>query len=411
VLCGHPEEVIPRLIEAIPSISRLYYHDEICDEECRVADSTKRRVREVKPGVEACSFWGGATLLEPRQLPFPVTDLQFFTSFRKSVESIGLLDNVDACLALPAIKPSSDEATAVFETAGAFKYHDGDSATSFSHQLFEFVWANMGQSASMPLWPEEDARSAVAGLRGGERAGHGRVQHYITNGRGRLSCYKETRNGMVGLDYSSKLAQYLASGCLTARQIYHATRAFEKESGISDENTYWIIFELLWRDYMKFYSIKYGTQIFKLGGPQGLQGRQKHSWGNDNEKIVAWKEGLTGYPFIDANMRELAQTGFMSNRGRQVVASFLVRDMGIDWRHGAEHFECHLLDDDPSSNYGNWQYSAGVGSDPREDRYFNVVKQVRLRTDVVVRAAGHLLTHANEFTSLVFLKISTGQGL
>ena len=85
--------------------------------------------------------------------------------------------------------------------------------------------------------------------------------------------------------------------------------------------------------------------------------------------------GRTGYPFIDANMRELLHTGFMSNRGRQNVASFLVRDLGLDWRLGAMHFERLLLDYDPASNYGNWQYAAGVGSDPREDRYFNIVKQ------------------------------------
>lgn len=74
---------------------------------------------------------------------------------------------------------------------------------------------------------------------------------------------------------------------------------------------------------------------------------------------------MTGYPLIDANMRELKQSGFMSNRGRQIVASFLVRDLGLDWRMGAEHFESYLLDYDPCSNWGNWNYSAGVGSDPR----------------------------------------------
>lgn len=73
-------------------------------------------------------------------------------------------------------------------------------------------------------------------------------------------------------------------------------------------------------------------------------------------------------------MRELKSTGFMSNRGRQIVASFLVRDLGLDWRMGAEHFEAYLLDYDPCSNWGNWTYAAGVGSDPREDRYFNVIK-------------------------------------
>jgi deoxyribodipyrimidine photo-lyase len=108
--------------------------------------------------------------------------------------------------------------------------------------------------------------------------------------------------------------------------------------------------------------------MFFLGGPQGEVGRYKYAWGNDPAKLEAWKEGRTGYPFIDANMRELKHSGWMSNRGRQVVASFLVRDLGLDWRHGAEHFESYLLDHDPCSNWGNWQYCAGVGADPREDR-------------------------------------------
>jgi deoxyribodipyrimidine photo-lyase len=76
-------------------------------------------------------------------------------------------------------------------------------------------------------------------------------------------------------------------------------------------------------------------------------------------------------------MIELRETGFMSNRGRQNVASFLVRDLGLDWRLGAEWFESLLIDYDPCSNYGNWTYVAGVGNDPREDRYFNVVKQAQ----------------------------------
>lgn len=87
-------------------------------------------------------------------------------------------------------------------------------------------------------------------------------------------------------------------------------------------------------------------------------------------------EGRTGHPFVDANMRELAATGFMSNRGRQNVASFFTKDMNADWRIGAEYFESQLLDYDVGSNWGNWNYVAGVGCDPREGRYFNIVKQV-----------------------------------
>ena len=87
--------------------------------------------------------------------------------------------------------------------------------------------------------------------------------------------------------------------------------------------------------------------------------------------IRAWIEGRTGYPFIDANMRQLAETGYMSNRGRQIVASFFTRDL---FQVGAEYFESILLDYDVYSNWGNWQYASG-GPDPREDKYFNVIKE------------------------------------
>ncbi|KZS02115.1 Cryptochrome-1, partial [Daphnia magna] len=85
--------------------------------------------------------------------------------------------------------------------------------------------------------------------------------------------------------------------------------------------------------------------------------------------------GKTGVPFVDANMRELLETGWMSNRGRQNVASFLVKDLHLDWRLGAEWFESLLLDHDVCSNYGNWNYVAGIGNDPRENRKFNMIKQ------------------------------------
>merc|ERR1719498_1720344 len=94
----------------------------------------------------------------------------------------------------------------------------------------------------------------------------------------------------------------------------------------------------------------------------------KHDWKDDPVLFDQWINGTTGYPFIDSNMRELKETGWMSNRGRQVVASFLTKDLGLDWRWGAEWFECHLLDHSVEANWGNWTYSAGVGTDPREDR-------------------------------------------
>lgn len=97
---------------------------------------------------------------------------------------------------------------------------------------------------------------------------------------------------------------------------------------------------------------------------------------NHNEEILKkWIDGETGVDFVDANMLELKHTGFISNRGRQNVASYLVNDLKLDWRYGAAYFEQQLIDYDVCSNWGNWAYQAGVGNDPRGKRYFNIEKQ------------------------------------
>ncbi|KAK4364867.1 hypothetical protein RND71_016225 [Anisodus tanguticus] len=186
-------------------------------------------------------------------------------------------------------------------------------------------------------------------------------------GRDLLEVYKETRNGMLGPDYSTKFSPWLASGSLSPRFVYEEVKRYEKERQ-SNDSTYWVLFELIWRDYFRFLSIKLGNLLFQAGGPQKVN----INWSQDQTMLDAWRQGQTRYPLIDANMKELATTGFMSNRGLRFD-----RDMGIDWRMGAEWFQTCLLDYDPCSNYGNWTYGAGVGNDPREDRYFSIPKQAQ----------------------------------
>ena len=102
----------------------------------------------------------------------------------------------------------------------------------------------------------------------------------------------------------------------------------------------------------------------------------KKDWSTNYKLFTLWCNGETGNALIDSNMNEVNKTGFMSNRGRQIVASYLTRDLNIDWRLGALYFESVLTDYDPCQNWGNWNYAAGVGSDPQEDRYFSIPKQV-----------------------------------
>lgn len=213
-------------------------------------------------------------------------------------------------------------------------------------------------------------KRAVLAIKGGEHEALKRLEHYFYETR-ELSLYKKKRNGLLGANYSSKLSLWLWNGCISPRRIYWEVKKYEK-SIAKNQSTYWLIFELIWRDYFKFIALKYGTAIFKLGGIK----KEKGKWSRDKGRFERWANGETGIPFIDANMRELNRTGFMSNRGRQNVASFLVTELGLDWRMGAEYFESKLIDYDVASNYGNWMYVAGVGNDPR-DRYFNIMLQAK----------------------------------
>ncbi|MGB0521302.1 MAG: FAD-binding domain-containing protein, partial [Flammeovirgaceae bacterium] len=159
---------------------------------------------------------------------------------------------------------------------------------------------------------------------------------------------------------------WLANGSISPRTIYWKVREFEAQIRKND-STYWLIFELIWRDFFKYISMKYGNRIFQIGGILA----RDYTWDTNEQKVQAWMQGTTPEPFVNANMLELKHTGWMSNRGRQNVASYFAKEWCLDWRIGAAYFESLLLDYDVHSNYGNWMYVAGVGNDPR-DRKFNV---------------------------------------
>jgi len=147
---------------------------------------------------------------------------------------------------------------------------------------------------------------------------------------------------------------------------------YEDEHG-ETLDTYWLTFELKWRDFFRFFGIKHGKRIFLREGPT-----TRHiQWVRDAGLFDRWCNGATGVPFVDANMRELKLTGFMSNRGRQCVASFLTQDLKLDWRLGAQWFEHALLDHDVCSNYGNWVCSAGIGIRGQRVNKFNMAKQAQ----------------------------------
>jgi deoxyribodipyrimidine photo-lyase len=206
---------------------------------------------------------------------------------------------------------------------------------------------------------------------GGENQATKRIKNYFFETKN-LSQYKQTRNGLIGENYSSKLSAWLANGSISARTIYWNVKEYEKLNG-ANEDTYWLIFELIWRDYFKYISMKFGQKIFQIDGILN----HKYNWKFNQKAFNEWISGNTKEPFVNANMIELAETGFMSNRGRQNVASFWAKEQEQDWRIAAAYFESLLIDYDVHSNYGNWIYNAGVGNDPR-DRKFNIKRQAEI---------------------------------
>ncbi|MEM6963523.1 MAG: DASH family cryptochrome [Bacteroidota bacterium] len=217
---------------------------------------------------------------------------------------------------------------------------------------------------------QQDKRGVLP-FKGGSVAAWNRLDHYFWDTE-KLSVYKKTRNGLVGADYSSKFSPWLAHGCISARAIYDEVERYEDDIEKND-STYWLKFELLWRDFFKYTAMRYGNRIFHANG---IKDKNK-KWGYRPRIMQKWIDGETGDDFVDANMIELKSTGFMSNRGRQNVASYLVHQLNLDWRAGAAWFESMLIDYDVTSNYGNWIYAAGVGNDPR-DRVFNTQKQASM---------------------------------
>ena len=334
---GLPEEVIPAIAEQL-KVEQVSYSKEVTSEEKRVEKKLRKALSAKK--IKVATYWE-ATLYLPEDLPFSIKQVpELYTNFRKQVE----------------------------------KKSEINQAISAPHKLPPLPEIKVGEiptTAELGLETASIDDRAVLQFKGGESEAIKRLEDYFWQSDC-LRNYKETRNGMLGANYSSKFSAWLALGCISPRYICDRVIEYEAKR-VKNNSTYWLIFELIWRDFFRFIVAKHGNQVFKVEGMQGVSIPWKQDW----QRFDLWRDGNTGYPLVDANMRELAATGFMSNRGRQNVASFLTKNLGIDWRMGAEWFESVLIDYDVCSNWGNWNYTAGVGNDARGFRYFNIPKQTK----------------------------------
>lgn len=324
-----------------------------------------------------------------------------FTTYRKSIEPLRTRPRAT----LP--KPDHGKLPTYPEEAKIPAQHPPFSIPTNYEALEEAVLSPIRNFLpGMPSYPE-GAESAHP-FSGGEKSAHERLRYLIKEGL--MYSYKETRNGLLGPAFSTKLSAFLSQGCITARQIHHELVKYEDGTDPDyayakgfqqgeNEGTTAVRFELLWRDYMRLCTKKFRHRLFSQDGfrdkdyAEGADAAAKkpkwkspykesahadqHPSPEDIAQIIdRFNAGTTGMGLIDASQRELLHTGYTSNRARQNAASFLTKHLGIDWRFGAEWYEMMLVDYDVSSNWANWQYVAGVGNDPRgEARIFNPVKQ------------------------------------
>ncbi|KAL9014647.1 MAG: hypothetical protein Q9173_000704 [Seirophora scorigena] len=379
---GMAGQVIKELIDAFKQAHTEIAGVWMTDEEGMEEKREERDVREVTENAQTeFRLWiDEKYYVDDRDLPFQSSQQlpDVFTTYRKQVEPLReaprrSLPAPKSLLPLPKTIPPQPAPFSIPETR-----------EDILSCLTKPLEPGLGLF-NPPKWPP-NAQSAHP-FHGGESTGHGRIKHLIISGN--LITYKDTRNGMLGLDFSTKLSAWLALGCITARQVHEYLVAFEE--GKSDlgkgvhgygkgenKGTAAIRFELLWRDYFRLATRKFGPRLFRI---EGFKNDASYPWRYAQKDkavqhtVARFLEGTTGNGFIDASMRELFLTGYTSNRLRQNVASFLAKHLGIDWRIGAEWYESLLSDYDLSSNWGNWQYNAGVGNDPREARVFNPVKQ------------------------------------
>ncbi len=332
LLSGHPEQVLATLVTQL-GITHLYRSQPAGLFEARTLSTLQSRFTNLQVIETATN-----TLLSEDDLPFQLTALpDTFSQFRRLVEPIVINPPEASVSRLPP--PPSTRPIA----------HTSPPTT---------------RAASSVTLPD-----AIAV--GGETAGLGHVLNYFAGTQALI--YKEQRNDLSAWTHSTKFSLWLAQGSVSVREITDQLRRFEQRHS-ANESTYWILFELLWREYFFWYARAHGAKLFAFSG---IKSRRPLTSAYA-ERFKRWTQSTTPFPLVNALMRELATTGYISNRGRQIAASCLVHELSVDWRFGAAYFEQQLIDYEVGSNWGNWQYIAGVGADARDVRRFNLDKQTQI---------------------------------
>lgn len=321
-------------------VASVFAHSEFCDEELKTQEGV--RLALSGSGTKLETFWGGLTLHHIDDLGFDPADPNQMPMYKGEFNGAAKKRPIREALPMPKLRPPPPcDSCDVGADAISAAFASGPQAPPID-QRQPFVWV------------------------GGETVALEYLKWYMESGQ--LKNYRGATESFAHGDHNpvnagTRLSPWLAFGCISARMVIHEAREFErihgkssstgKGSGKMGSTGARLHTELNFRDFLRFSALSWGTKLFKVGGPFKVSGLE---WSYDQVRFARWQAGQTGYPFVDAGMRELAITGYMSHLHRQCCAAFLVRDLRLDWRMGAEHFESCLLDHTPDANWGNWAY-------------------------------------------------------
>lgn len=286
---------------------------------------------------------------------FRAADAAAVAATRHGERGVGIRQEVRSPQSLPAV-PVSLQSLSASDIASVWPQPaDMDGA----------IYSGQGPGVAQSWWETT--------FFGGETSGLCRLESFVEKD---LARYKDTRNGLIGLRFSSKLSPWVAAGCVSPRRAIREVRQWELRCrrGQPTPSSAHYVSEFGWRDFLIFLAMKCGASLFKLGGP----GSVELLWVRDKHLVHQLFHGEIGIPLIDAAIREMSVSGFMSNRARQFVASYIVLELKLDWRIGAELFESLLIDYDVCANWGNWMRAAGVsgqGFGNGGSRWFNLAEE------------------------------------
>jgi len=330
---GKPEDELAALAKKLHT-KWVFCNRERTRDEVLVQDRLEQNLWSIGQEIR---YTRGKMLYYTRDLPFPVTHTpDTFSAFRKEVVDI-------TPVRAPLPRP---------ETLNAITEVDAGEMLSLKELAGRSITATNPNSLFV----------------GGEKTAQLRLEYLL---RDDLTSYTDEHKL---LDHSSLISPWISSGCISPKRVYANLQAKISQDRNCCASAEIIKQGLLRRDFLRLMGKKHTNKIFLRGG---IRSEINHALKDDRTALNKWIEGRTAKPLINAFMKELSATGYLSTKGRQISAIYLVHAMGVNWQMGASYFESVLIDYDPCSNYGNWNRVADVDLDDRKLTHYNLAAQVR----------------------------------